>query len=436
MKGIKLTPYEQAMLDGVYGGAKRQAMIKTVEYANVLGANELCEVTKAHLFCGMHSYLFSNRGVDPADIERNLSQMHLCSDEKLAFGKFACYCQSDCGPMDPENFAEMDISPEAAALNQSYLDFYNELGVNMSGTCVPYLVGFLPLQGEHYVTSESHAVTLLNSFFGAAGNSDGLEAGFWAAICGRTPKWGNHIREDRKGTHLFNVDFEVATGEQWDLLGYTIGRKLPTHSTPVICGDKLKVDIVTLKYFFAALATTSGAEMCHIVGHTPEAPTVEAAFGGAEDYPIADITKEDMAESYNALTDSGAAELTYISLGCPHYSMEELRVIAEMMDGRRKAQGVKVHIWTAHQIKEVAVRTGSAGIIEAFGAKLMTSCCPLTSGYYPREAGKSILFDSAKQAHYIRPLTKAGIYYRNLETCINAAVEGGIDDGSYGGYTL
>jgi len=436
MKGVNLTEYEQAMLDGKLGRVKQQAIKKTVEYANVLGAAELCEVTKAHVFCGMHGYLHSNKGVDPADIERNLSQMHLCTDEKLSFEKFSCYCQSDCGPMDPENFAEMDISPEAAALNQSYLDFYRDLGVNMAGTCVPYLVGFLPLQGEHYVTSESHAVTLMNAFFGAAGNSDGLEAGFWAAICGRTPKWGNHIRENRKGTHLFNVGFEVATSEQWDVLGYAMGRKLPTHSVPVISGDKLKIDVNTLKFFFAAMATTSGPEMCHIVGHTPEAPTIEAAFGGLEGYPVIDITKDDMIEAYNILTDRGGAELTYISLGCPHFSMEELRVIAEMMDGRRKADNVTVHVWTAHQMKEVAVRTGSAATIEAFGAKLMTSCCPLTSSFFPKEAGKGILFDSAKQAHYVRPLTKAGIYYRNLKTCIDAAVSGKIDDSSNGGGAL
>lgn len=433
---VKLTEYEQAMLDGKFGALRRQAMKKTVEYANVLGASELCEVTKAHLFCGLHSYLSAYKGAAPGDIEQCLSQMHLCTDEKLGFDKFACYCQSDCGPMDPENYSDMGVAPEAAALNQKYLDFYRDLGVNMAGTCVPYLTGFLPVQGEHYVTSESHAVTLMNSFFGAAGNSDGLEAGFWAAICGRTPKWGNHIRSSRKGTHLFKVDFAVETSEQWDVLGYTIGRKLPTHSIPVISGDKLKIDVMTLKYFFAAMATTSGPEMCHIIGHTPEAPTEEAAFGGLEGYPVINVTKDDMIESYDILTDKGDSPLTYISLGCPHYSMDELRQIADMMKGRHKAPGVTVHIWTAHQMKEVAVRTGGAETIKAFGAKLLTSSCPLTSGFFPKDPGSSILFDSAKQAHYIRPLTKAGIYYRNLETCIDAAASGKIHHESNGGGAL
>ena len=433
---VKLTSAEREMLEGTKGPLKQQALKKVVEYANVLGAEELCEVTKAHIFCGLHSYLtaYSENLDDLSDIEQTLSQMHLCSDEKIKFEPFACYCQSDVGPMDPISYEDMDISPKKAAVNQKYLDFYKNMGVNMAGTCVPYLSGFLPLQGEHYVTSESHVVPLLNGFFGAAGNSDGLEAGFWSAICGRTPKWGNHIKENRKGTHLFKVDFPVETSEEWDLLGYDIGRKLPTHSVPVIYGDKLKVDIVTLKYFFAAMCTTSGPEMCHIVGHTPEAPTLEAAFGGKTDYPVINVIKRDLVDSFWILSDkvladkNGGDELTYISLGCPHYSMDEMRLIANYMKGKKKADKVIVHVWTAHQMKEVAERSGIADDIKAFGAKLLTSSCPLTSGYFPKEAGTSILFDSAKQAHYIRPITKAGIFYRNLELCIDAAVIGKLEE--------
>ena len=51
---VKLTEYEQEMLSGVHGALKQQAIKKVVEYANVLGAEELCEVTMAHVFCGAH----------------------------------------------------------------------------------------------------------------------------------------------------------------------------------------------------------------------------------------------------------------------------------------------------------------------------------------------------------------------------------------------
>ena len=49
---IRLTPYEQKMLDGEYGAAKQVALQKIIDYARILGAEELVPITKAHLCCG------------------------------------------------------------------------------------------------------------------------------------------------------------------------------------------------------------------------------------------------------------------------------------------------------------------------------------------------------------------------------------------------
>ena len=49
---VRLTPEEQAMLRGERGEAKRVALEKIVELAEILGAEELVPVTKAHLCCG------------------------------------------------------------------------------------------------------------------------------------------------------------------------------------------------------------------------------------------------------------------------------------------------------------------------------------------------------------------------------------------------
>ena len=45
-------------------------------------------------------------------------------------------------------------------------------------------------------------------------------------------------------------------------------------------GDWQQPDLADLKHFGAAAATSGGVELYHIPGITPEAPTVEAAFGG------------------------------------------------------------------------------------------------------------------------------------------------------------
>jgi len=57
------------------------------------------------------------------------------------------------------------------------------------------------------------------------GNADGIEAAFWSAICGRTPRWGNHVLENRVGTHLVQVETSIEDMLAWDLLGKAIGSK-------------------------------------------------------------------------------------------------------------------------------------------------------------------------------------------------------------------
>lgn len=417
---LKLTDDEKRMLEGHEGKLKQKAMEKIVEYANILNAETLCKVTKAHLFCGAHGYL---NAVKSDDIEEIISEMHLCSSEKLSFEKMACYCQSDCGPMDPINYAKMGCTEKEGKRNREFLDYYLDSGVNLVGSCVPYLVGFIPLMGEHYVTSESHAVLVLNSVFGACGNADGLEVGFWAAICGRIPKWGNHIMSNRKGTHVFNINCKTESNYDWDLLGYTVGRKLPTHSVPVLNGDFSRPDINKLKYCYASMATTSGPEMCHIVGITPEAKTLEEALGGKEPKDIIDITDKDIEESKQILCEQGNGKVDYISLGCPHYNIEELREVAEYLEGKKISKDVVLHVWTANPIKETADRCQYTEKIENAGGIVLTSSCPLTSEKKP-EGVKAIAFDSAKQAHYIKPGTSAKIYYGSMKNCLESAITG------------
>lgn len=54
---LKLTEYEKKMLNGEMGPFKQKALEKIIEYANVLNAEELCEVTKATVYYGAHPYL-------------------------------------------------------------------------------------------------------------------------------------------------------------------------------------------------------------------------------------------------------------------------------------------------------------------------------------------------------------------------------------------
>jgi len=417
---MHLSDEELKTLDGQCGPLKQKALEFIVKYANVLGAESLCRVSKAHLFCGAHHYL---EAVRAKDMDEVMSEMWFCSPDKTPFDTVGCFSQSDCSPVDHLNWARMGCSEDEFRKNEQYLDRCLKAGVHLVGSCVPYMTGFIPVRGEHYVTTESHAVLMMNSLWGACANADGIEAAFCSAVCARTPLWGMHVPESRKGTHLFSLTCKPETVEDWDLLGYAVGLRLPPHSVPILAGNVEGADMVRLKSCFAAMATTSGPELCHILGITPEAPTLAACLSpsGLEDR--VEIGARQLREAREILCDQQAGEVDYVSLGCPHYSIDQISEAASFLEGRKIHPGTTLHVWTALPIKAVADRCGYTKTIEDAGGTLMVGSCPLVSERWPAGT-RAMAFDSAKQAHYIKPLTSAKVFFGNASECLEAAISG------------
>ena len=77
---IHLTEEEQEILDGKQGKLRQTALENIVQYARVLGAEKLCKVTKATVFCGSHTYLGVCKSKDFHEV---FSRMNLARDEWL-----------------------------------------------------------------------------------------------------------------------------------------------------------------------------------------------------------------------------------------------------------------------------------------------------------------------------------------------------------------
>ena len=418
---MRLTTYERRALDGELGELKRAAMVKTVEYAEVVRAEELCGVSMAHLFCGAHPYLDACAS---RDFDEAFNEMILGGPEGLVFDRLAegVRCQSDVFPVASNDWGAMTDDLGRVRLNEAYLDRFRAMGVRLAGTCVPYLTGFVPLRGEHYVSSESHAVVLMNSLWGAFGQADGLEANFWAAVCGRTPLWGLHDPSKRKGDALYAIEADLATTHDWDLMGHAAGEKIPPHTIPIFVRYP-RPDIHKLKSAMASMATTSGVELAHFVGLTPEAPTLEAAMRAGPSKEVVVVPRADLAASRAKLSAGRRLNVHYVSVGCPHLTPQQIGEAAALLEGRKVAAGVICHVWTSGLFKEVSDRSGHTAVIERAGAKLLTNSCPLVSGRVP-EGATVLAFDSAKQAHYMKSETGADILYGSVAECLDSAVSG------------
>ena len=347
---IRLTPYEQRMLDGEFGAAKQVALQKIIDYAQILGAEELVPITKAHLCCGSTC--------EPADFpDGNLDRPDI-----LAMGYHDWQTKLKCPGLDPATFNSFNESTyvmddvhccdtfqwqwtqqtkEFYENNRQILSDAADRGVMIGSTCAPYLAGWLPVMGEYFVTTESSNVLYSNSILGARGYGGGGNTTFCAAICGRAPKWGLHLPENRHGTHVFHVACDTKDKTDWDLLGAAVGRRLAPNAVPVICGDFERPDLIKLKTFFTALAVTSGCELCLIVGVSPEAQTYEMAMGGHE--PVAEftITNEILQTYWDEVCHKESGPADYLQIGCPNCSAEELINIWRYMNGRKVKKGVR-----------------------------------------------------------------------------------------------
>src|SRR5690606_579849 len=125
------------------------------------------------------------------------------------------------------------------------------------------------------------------------------------------------------------------TVHDWDLLGFAIGERIPSTAVPVLVGDFQPPDLERLKSCFASMATSGSAELCHIVGLTPEAPTLEAALQGHEAQETIRITRADIVDVARRISEQGRAKVAFVSLGCPHYSLKQIQEVAVWIRNKR-----------------------------------------------------------------------------------------------------
>jgi hypothetical protein len=420
---VRLSEAEQRMLDGGLGRLRQVAMENILRYATILGASELCEVTKATVFCGAHHYL---EVCGSEDFHEVFSRMNLAIDETVRFDTTAagCYVQSCVAPCDQYDSGSLSRSAEFFQKNRHYLDEARKAGVIIAGTCAPYLTGWLPIKGEHFVTTESGVTVIGNSIWGAMGNADGIEAAFWSAICGRTPLWGNHVAENRRGSHVVRVRARLNSILDWDILGMAVGTPLPAGAVPVLDGDFTRVNFNFLRQFCTSLAITSNCELCHIVGITPEARSIEDALHLRPCRDELTLGTAALAAAYGSVCDEGGSDISLVSLGCPHYDIDQIKRVAAGLEGKRISPHVHFMVWTVYPIKCMADENGYTGIIERAGGHIYTSTCPTTIGSGLLDSHDAMAFDSLKQAASVKSCTSGKVFVGEVERCLEAALRG------------
>ena len=417
---MKLTDAEKAMLDGAEDRAKARAMDLLVRYGEALGAERLVETKNVAGTWAATPFMkdFVARGYDAV-----FSEFNLDSDEVVETpNTVVSTCQLIAG-VDHEKWRTQGVSEEVARVQAGAEEFFGRRGVQNFATCTPYQVGNVPVRGEHCAWMESSAVVYCNSVLGARTNTEGRESTGAASITGRIPNWGYHIPERRYATHMVDVELEVDDMMDWGLLGYHVG-EVVQEEIPLLMGLRHTPSLIKLKHFGAAAASSGGVEMYHIPGTTPEARNVEEATGGKAPRERLKFGAAERRQAYENLNTSARdRDIDFIMLGCPHNSIEQMWLIASLLDGKKISANTQLWVHTPHAIREVAKRSGYTKIIEDAGGHVMSDTCPAISRFMPKGT-RVTATDSAKQAHYLPALTGVQTWFGSLQDCVDAAVTG------------
>jgi predicted aconitase len=270
---------------------------------------------------------------------------------------------------------------------------------------------------------ESSAVIYANSVLGARTNTEGRESTSAAMLTGKIPDWGLHQTEYRYGTHRIDVEIPVDSVMDWGMLGYYVG-DVVQERIPVVTGRYGRPEIVRLKHFGAAASSSGGVEMYHIVGVTPEADSVEIAFGPKRPIETFRFGRDEQRRVYDRLNANGSdPNVDFVMLGCPHAAIEQVREAARLLDGRKVSANCALWIFTSRHVKSQASEEGILPMLAGAGAVLLTDTCSAFAQALP--AGTKVAaLDSAKQAHYLPAILGVQAWFGSTSDCITAAITG------------
>ena len=414
---VKLSRRDKQFLNGQYGKAAQMAMRILVRMAEVQDAVEMMDVSQAHIDgCGL------------------LSEASLEFAETLA-AKGAKVCiptTLNMGPLDLQNWRQFGVNEDFAAKAIRQAKAYTDMGCIPTWSCAPYQGYLTPRFGQQIAWGESNAICYANSVLGARTNRYGDYIDICAAITGRVAKCGLHLKENRKGQIILRLaDIDPAIMQSnafFAVLGHLIG-SLAEDKIPVIEGLAVEPSSDQLKALCAAAASSGAVALFHAVGVTPESNTLEEALQGGEPERVIDIHLSDLEKSRADLsTAQEGANLDLVVLGCPHFSFDEFRELAELVRGQAE-KGKTLHpdvrfvVVSCQTSYALLQRSDLLDVLTAFGVEITLDTCvfhtPMVSG-----DTKVIMTNSGKCAYYAPGELGVQVAFGSMAECVDSAVAG------------
>jgi hypothetical protein len=410
---MKLTAEEQAMLAGEQGPGRQWAIEHQIAVGDFFDAEDFVPVSQAHIMADTES--LGDSGVDW--LEALVAQPG---------ARLAVPTITDPRGLDLATYKRLKQTEAMASLEVRTSKAFEALGVLMTNTCINYQTVLPAVRGEHLAMGDTGVTIYVNSVMGAHSNFEGGPSALAAGLTGRTPRYGYHLPQHRRGTRHFELEQRPRDLADWGALGGIVGRIANSYwEVPVISGLDAAPTSDEMKHLGTAMASFGSVALFHIPGITPEAQTVPDAFQGhPAPKPVA-IGAEDFDRFYKGYAQAGE-KVDVVVFGAPQLSIVEMQRLAALLDGRTVHEGTTLLVTTSPEVKHSADRMGLTSRIEGAGGIVASGICFYQS--YAREMGEAngwhrLLTNSAKLVNII-----GGYGYQpslgTTEQCVESAVVG------------
>jgi predicted aconitase len=398
---MRLTKDEEKMLSGGYGEGYRKAMEILVKLGEYYDAECMVPISMAYLVLG----------TDSPD-----NELYKWIKEFVDLGvTFKC----------PLTIA-FPGAPETIELDQRLgAQFTYGSGGSPTGLFP------LPVYGQHVVPSNTNTTAFLNGIVGARANTEGPIGEYMAAIVGKTPKYGYHLPENRVGKVLFEVKAELKSYTDWNALGFYISKTLATNwwDVPVLSGIQLAATTLEdLISFCSTIPAYGNVTHFLIAGISPEARTLEEAFGGEKPKEKFVVGSKEIQEVYDRFsTKERKPDLVEIFMGG---GLQNIYRIARMVEGKKVNKDVPLFVSMNTAERSIADRFGLTKILEEAGVQLGGITWKGQRVNLMRDAGrlgiKVVVSDSAKNCHYM-PQQEVEMVLLPVEKCVKVALTGKLE---------
>jgi hypothetical protein len=409
---LELNAEEHAMLRGERGETVREALELQLEVGKFYGARRFVPITNVHMM---------------GDIE-------VMGDSGLAHLRRLAQAGGHCEVATTTNarcfdFAHVErLGQDAGEADKErrLIAHLREMNVITTDTCINYQTLYQPHFGEHVAWGDTGTVIWANSVCGARSNFESGPAAMAAAMTSRVPEYGFHLDEHRKGSFVVEVEAEPEDFAEWGALAKLVGESHQSYfEIPVFTGVKRAPTADELKHLGASLASYGSMAMYHMVGVTPEAPTLEAALGGRTPSETMVVTDADIERVFAGYRSEGACN--FVVFSGPQLSLLEMKRLSELFEGRRVHPGTTVFATSSNGVLSAARALGYAQALEAAGVTLLEGVCVYIlqnlSRMRERNGWTNMVSNSAKIVNTITA-HKFNTILRRTRECVEIACTG------------